>query len=109
MAFRSWRAPQFARAATLPPDCRGEQAYAHPPRSSVIISVVMHSAHLKAIEDKIQQLSEDEMLQLAASLTQAARARAGDRKRIDWSKFKGVLKADIDSLDYQRQIREEWD
>jgi hypothetical protein len=69
----------------------------------------MHSAHLKAIEDKIPQLSEDEMLQLAASLIQAARTKSGERKKIDWSKFKGVLKGDIDPLEYQRQMREEWD
>lgn len=69
----------------------------------------MHSAHLKAIEEKIQQLSEDEMLQLAASLIQAARTKSGERKTIDWSKFRGVLKGDFDPLEYQRQIREEWD
>ncbi len=65
----------------------------------------MYSADLRTIEDKIPHLSEDKMLQLAASLIQAARAKAGERKRIDWSKFKGALKADIDPLDFQRRIR----
>lgn len=68
----------------------------------------MHSAHWKAIQEKIQLLSEDERLELAASILRSANRKSSGGKKIDWSKFKGVLKSEVDPLEYQRRMRDEW-
>lgn len=69
----------------------------------------MESPRLKAIEPHLPELSQAEMLELAAELIQRARQTAPEKKAIDWDRFDGVLKHGPDALEYQRAIRAEWD
>ena len=69
---------------------------------------VMESPIIKQIEAEAQTLSQAEVLDLVVRLTQIARSK-GEKHEIDWSRYAGVLKLTVDPLEYQRQIRSEWD
>lgn len=53
--------------------------------------------------------SQSEVLELAGRLIEIAREKGAGPKRGDLSAYRGILKTDIDALEYGRQIRAEWD
>ena len=69
----------------------------------------MTTPRLRAIEPLLDELSPEEMQELAAELTQRA-GQFGDRtKPIDCENYRGLLKHGPDAVEYQRAIRTVWD
>jgi hypothetical protein len=69
----------------------------------------MESPELRAIESKIPSLSADELLRLAGEMFQAARKLPPTPREIDWKRYVGVLTSGPDPVEFQRNVREEWD
>lgn len=69
----------------------------------------MESPRLKALEPLLDELSQEEVFELAAELAQRAPQVMYTPKPIDWERFRGVLKSGPDPLEYQRAIRAGWD
>ena len=63
----------------------------------------------KAIEAEVEGWSQTEVLELVGRLVEIAREKSNGHKVGDLSPYRGILKTDIDALEYQRQIRAEWD
>lgn len=63
----------------------------------------------QSIEDEVGTWSQAEVLDLATRLIEIARDKATSRKATDLSEYRGILKTDLDPMEYQRQIRAEWD
>ena len=68
----------------------------------------MESSNLRAIEEQLLKLSQAEILDLAARLIALAQEKAS-RGVTDLSAYRGILKHGPDPLEYQKQIRAEWD
>ncbi len=64
---------------------------------------------MKTIEQQLPNLSQSEILRLAARLIALAQERVKGRAESDLSKYSGILKPDVDPLQFQKQIRAEWD
>lgn len=70
----------------------------------------MDSPRLKAIEAQLPLLTAPEILDLAARLIALAQAKvASGAVETDLSPYRGILKCGLDPLEYQRQVRAEWD
>jgi hypothetical protein len=70
---------------------------------------MIESTNLRAIRPHLPHLTETEMLDLATELIQRAKAIHSPKPPVDWERFKGVISDGPDPLEYQRQIREEWE
>ena len=71
----------------------------------------MTTPRLRAIEPQIADLSPEELRELVNELIQRADAppkEPKEPKKIDWDRFRGILKHGPDGLEYQRAIRAEW-
>ena len=68
----------------------------------------MTSPRLQALEPFLDQLSPEEVRELAETLKQRTEP-SEDKPKIDWDRFRGILKHGPDGLEYQRSIRAEWD
>ncbi|MFI5385114.1 MAG: hypothetical protein ACHQ50_03245 [Fimbriimonadales bacterium] len=68
----------------------------------------MESPILKQIEQQAELLSQAEVLDLVSRLVDIAKEKAPARQT-DLSKYSGILKHGPDPLEFQRQIRAEWD
>ena len=68
----------------------------------------MESPNLREIEKQLPGLTQAEILDLAARLIALAQEKQS-RKETDLSKYRGILKNGPDPLEYQKQIRAEWD
>ncbi len=64
---------------------------------------------MRTIEQQLPKLSEAEILSLAARLIAVVRARASGHNETDLSHYSGILSAGPDPLEFQKQIRSEWD
>jgi hypothetical protein len=71
----------------------------------------MKTITLVEIEAALPGLSDPDLLMLADRAIQVARSRhvSGTRTPVDLNEFSGFLKTDIDPLEYQRQVRAEWE
>lgn len=71
----------------------------------------METITLVEIEAALPGLSDLDLLMLADRAIQVARSRQESSKRtsVDLNEFSGFLKTDIDPLEYQRQVRAEWE
>lgn len=61
------------------------------------------------IEEEIGGWSQAEVLELAGRLIEIAREKGAAPKVGDLGPYYGILKTDIDPMEFQRQIRAEWD
>ena len=61
------------------------------------------------MERTVADWSQSEVLELAGRLIEIARQKGSGPKQGDLSAYYGILKTDIDGLEYGRQIRAEWD
>lgn len=68
----------------------------------------MESSQLREIQRCLPALSRDELLELAANAMVLAN-RSEVREKINWSEFDGILNHGPDPLEFQREIRKEWD
>lgn len=69
----------------------------------------MESPIVKSIEQQLPNLSQAEILGLAARLIALAQERVKSPAESDLSKYSGILKPDVNPLQFQKQIRAEWD
>jgi len=69
----------------------------------------MESPIMRTIEQQLPNLSQAEILSLAARLIALAQERVKRSAESDLSKYNGILKHGPDPLEFQRQIRAEWD
>ncbi len=60
------------------------------------------------IEEEVGHWSQAEVLDLVGRLVEIAREK-GAPKTGDLTPYYGILKTDIDPMEYPRQIRAEWD
>lgn len=63
---------------------------------------------VEEVEAAVSEWPQEKVLDLIARLATLARERQAARV-VDWSRYSGILQTDIDPLDYQHQIRAEWD
>ena len=63
----------------------------------------------ETIEAEVEGWSQAEVLDLVGRLVDIAREKGTGPKVGDLSRYRGILKTDIDPMEYQRQIRAEWD
>lgn len=68
----------------------------------------MESPILRSIEEQVGPLSQAELLDLATRLIEIAKSKAGDFHKSDLGRYRGILKSDIDGLEHQRRMRDEW-
>ncbi len=68
----------------------------------------MKSQSMQEIAKQLPSLTQAEILDLAARLIALARVKEG-QKETDLSKYLGILKNGPDPLEYQKDIRGEWD
>lgn len=65
---------------------------------------------VQSIEEQVANWTQAELLDLTARLIEIAKSKGKPRKKKhDLSKYVGTLKTEIDPLEFQRQIRAEWD
>ena len=69
----------------------------------------MERTKAKGVERTVADWSQSEVLELAGRLIEIAREKGAGPKRGDLSAYYGILKTDIDAMEYGRQIRAEWD
>ncbi|AIE84737.1 hypothetical protein [Fimbriimonas ginsengisoli] len=61
------------------------------------------------IENEVRNWSKAEVLDLASRLIAIAQGKPEPSKTGDLTRYYGILKTDFDPMEYQRQIRAEWD
>lgn len=69
----------------------------------------MEASVREKIEEEVGGWSQAEVLDLAGRLIEIAREKGAAPKIADLSRYRGILQTDIDPMEYQRQIRAEWD
>ena len=63
----------------------------------------------ETIESEVEGWSQAAVLELVGRLVAIAQEKGGKPKVGDLSRYYGILKTDIDPMEYPRQIRAEWD
>lgn len=69
----------------------------------------MTAPRLQALQPLLDQLSPEEVSELAESLKKRTELPEDKPKKIDWERFDGILKHGPEGVEYQRAIRAEWD
>ena len=69
----------------------------------------MESPIVKQIEAEATSLTQAEELDLVGRLIEVAKAKGGPVIESDLARYRGILKTNLDPMDFQRQIRAEWD
>ena len=69
----------------------------------------MATLERKAIEAEVEGWSQADVLDLVGRLVEIAKGKDHGHKVGDLGPYRGILKTDIDPMEYQRQARAEWD